>query len=202
MPFNPWIALEALSTATLKLREGRYAEAERHCLKALAETQKQGTPAVQVAQALFLTATNYHLWATHGAPGKFREAEGMYQQALTAREAVGGPSDEYALQTRLTLADLYSAWVEAGNVDKMANVEGALQGWLTAAGSDSPQTPEVLSRLADVYESTGRLDKAELELMRALEIADRITGPRSDLSARLQEQLASVRRGQRGNAAR
>src|SRR5262249_5871785 len=155
----------------------------------------------QAAQALFVTATNYHAWATHGAPGKFPEAEEYYRQALDAREAVGGASDEFALQTRLTLADLYAAWVEAGNVDKLADVEGALQGWLAASGSDSPQAPEVLGRLADVYQSTGRLDLAERELARALDVADRIAGPRSELSARVHGQLAAVRRAQQGGNA-
>ncbi len=147
-------------------KEGRFDEAEKISLLALAEAERFGAEDYRVAATLNELAALYH------SRGRLDDAEPLYRRALDIWEKF---PDRLELATALSnLARLCLDQQKYGEVEQLS--ERALN----ISESLSPQNPEVansLNNLADVHALHGRYAAAEPLYRRALKILENSFGP-------------------------
>lgn len=149
---------------------GRYAEAERLHMQALALREQQLSPEhPDVAVSL------NSLGALYEKQGKYAEAEPMFLRALAIAEKVHGPGHPAVAVALSNLATLY------GDQGKQAEVEALYQRALTICtqqlGPDDPVTALYLNNLAVHYMQQKQYAKAEPLLRNALTLFERESGP-------------------------
>ena len=101
----------------------------------------------------------------HGQ-GKLKEAESMYQRALTGKEKALGPDHTSTLDTVNNLGALYRDQGKLKEAESM--YQRALTGKEKALGPDHTSTLDTVNNLGALYRDQGKLKEAESMYQRAL----------------------------------
>jgi tetratricopeptide (TPR) repeat protein len=127
-------------------------------------------PIVTFSAGLLLNRTGQYL----NDRGRYREAEPLYQRALSISEQVQGASHPDTASSLNNLAGLY--W----NQGRYAEAEPLLRRALAIneqkLGANHPDTANSLNSLAELYDSQGKYAEAEPLLRRALAINEQELG--------------------------
>ncbi|PKX99538.1 uncharacterized protein P174DRAFT_448002 [Aspergillus novofumigatus IBT 16806] len=107
--------------------------------------------------------------------GKLRDAEAMYQQALTGFMQVLGSDDASTLGAMHSLGNLYNDQGRFSEAEQM--YQKALVGYEKKLGHDDPDTLTTIHYLGDLYRDQGKLQTAELMYQRALVGREKRLGP-------------------------
>ncbi len=146
--------------------QGRYAEAQKIHLLALAEAEKFGPEDPRLALSLNKLAILYH------ATGQLSEAEPLYRKALAVWEKL-----PERLQVAAVLSNLARLCLD---LEKYDEVEQLSKRALSISQGLAPRHPEVansLNNLADVHVVKGRSAQAEPLYRQALTILEEAFGP-------------------------
>ncbi|GFF61692.1 putative Pfs, NB-ARC and TPR domain protein (JCVI) [Aspergillus udagawae] len=107
--------------------------------------------------------------------GKLKEAEEMYQQALSGREMALGPDHASTLDTVNNIGSLY---VDQRKLKKAEGMfQRALTGYEKTLGPDHLSTLDTVNNLGRLYRIRGSLKKAEMMSQRALAGYEKTLGP-------------------------
>jgi tetratricopeptide (TPR) repeat protein len=107
--------------------------------------------------------------------GKLKEAEAMYQRALTGNEKALGPDHTSTLETVRKLGTLYFNQGKLKEAEVM--YQRALTGNEKALGPDHPSTLNTIHNLGYLYSDRGKLKEAEVMYQRALTGNEKALGP-------------------------
>ncbi|GFF44496.1 nephrocystin-3 [Aspergillus udagawae] len=107
--------------------------------------------------------------------GKLRDAEAMYQHALTGFMQVLGPDHASTLGAMHSLGSLYNDQGKFNEAEQF--YQKALAGYETKLGHDHPDTLTTIHYLGDLYRDQGKLQNAELMYQRALVGREKRLGP-------------------------
>jgi len=151
----------------LRWRQGRLAEALRHCERALRIQEKTIGP---VAAETMQTLSN--LGGIHLARGQYKAAE-HYLEAALAQPAVTDP--QFKLGVLANLGSLHQA---RGRLREAESVLERVRQMAEQQGQgEADVLLPVLNNLASVQAKLGQHDRAELSLARAVERAQASLGP-------------------------
>jgi tetratricopeptide (TPR) repeat protein len=174
------------SLATLYRRQGRYAEAEPLCTKALGALEE--SPNSDPAD---IASAQHDLATLNKDQGRYAEAEPLLKSALAIRERIGHRDTALTLHK---LADLYRA--EAKYAEAEAHYRRALELQELTYGPHHPYTASTMQDLAVLYVSLERGGEAEVLYSRALRIKEDILGPTHPYTAGTLQNLANLFREQ------
>ncbi|GIC85854.1 uncharacterized protein Aud_001694 [Aspergillus udagawae] len=107
--------------------------------------------------------------------GKLRDAEAMYQHALTGFMQVLGPDHASTLGAMHSLGNLYNDQGRFNEAEQL--YQKALAGYEIKLGHEHPDTLTTIHYLGDLYRDQGKLQTAELMYQRALVGREKRLGP-------------------------
>ncbi|MFL5698174.1 MAG: FxSxx-COOH system tetratricopeptide repeat protein [Ktedonobacteraceae bacterium] len=106
--------------------------------------------------------------------GQYRQAELLYQRALTICQQMLGPEHPDIVHILYGLASLYK---EQGRYEQAELLyQQALHIYRLAGGLDHPDTSDPISKLASLYKEQGKYEQAELMYQQALYVRERVLG--------------------------
>ncbi|KAI3318521.1 hypothetical protein HD806DRAFT_540135 [Xylariaceae sp. AK1471] len=149
--------------------QGRYADAEEMCERALRGNEKALGPQ---HESTLRTVNN--LGMLYRIQGRHIKAEEMYKRALQDKETALGPEHTSTLETVNNLGILYACQGQHANAEKM--YERALQGY-RALEPEHTSTLNTVNNLGVLYMDQGRHADAEKLYKQALQGYEKALGP-------------------------
>lgn len=161
-------AQEAFSAGSRALGQGRYAEAERLLVEAVAEAERSGPDEGRLAEALVALAGAV---CKRGRPA---EAVPLLERALAIEEKLRGAEHP---EVGRTLNDLAGMWLSRGEPGKAEPLlRRAVAILEETLGGEHPDVAGGLNNLAGLYLTRGRYAEAEPLLRRTLAIRQKAQG--------------------------
>ncbi len=186
---NPDVATSLCKLAVLYRHQGRYTEAESHCLKAL-EIYKRllGDEHPHIASSLNVLAAIYQ------AQGRYKEAEPVYTLALKIHKHTSGEEELGAVDILSNFASLY--YVQ-GRYDEAESLYiQALECYRDQREGEDFNKATLLNNFALLYSTQGRYQEAELLYTQALELYKSLLGDEHPYVAMCWDNLATLHREQ------
>jgi CHAT domain-containing protein/Tfp pilus assembly protein PilF len=165
-----WVAKSLGSLTKLYRAQGRYAEAEAPCKRALAICQTSlGADSNITANAMT------ELAEVHRRLGRYADAEPLFQQAVAIREKVLGRDHPEVATTLNLLANLYKDRAQYAKAEPLHKRALAIRE--KALGPDHKDVGVSLNNLAILYEAQARFSEAAELYQRAIAIQEKNLGP-------------------------
>ena len=181
------VATRLNELALLYYSQGKYAEAEPFCERALAIREKElGAEHPDVGAILNYLANIYRKL------GKYGQAELFYQRALTIREKALGAEHPSVAAILNNFALLYTYQGKYAEAEPLYERRLAIRE--KELGAEHPFVVAILNSLANIYRIQGKYEQAELFYQRALTIREKELGAEHPSVATILNYLANIYR--------